>query len=118
KDINYAYGAGKVSTHAQNEVTDAAGSDFGITVGGFSEHPVLSTQPPVVKAYIGDSLFMNGGITGSNTSLFVSLFDSTGINVSGTYVGHDLIAVLDSNTDAPYILNDYYQTAPNTYQRG
>jgi flagellar hook assembly protein FlgD len=26
--------------------------------------------------------------------------------------------VLDGNIEAPYILNDYYQTAPNTYQRG
>ncbi len=118
KDINYVYGSGKVSTYAQNGVTDAAGVDNSIAVGGFSDYPVLSTAPPVVKAYIGDSLFLNGGITGNNTSLFVSLYDSTGINVSGTYVGHDLTAVLDGNTDAPYILNDYYESAPNTYQHG
>ncbi len=118
KDINYVYGTGKVSTYAENGVTDAAGCDTSIKVGGFSANPVLSTAPPVVKAYIGDSLFLNGGITGSNTSLFVSLFDSTGINVSGNNVGHDLTAVLDGNVEVPYILNDYYETAPNTYQRG
>ena len=118
KDINYAYGNGKLSIYADNGITDAAGADTNVAVGGFSDNPVYSTSPPVVKAYIGDSLFLNGGITGSNTSLFVSLFDSTGINVSGTYVGHDLTAVLDGNTDAPYILNDYYESAPNTYQRG
>jgi flagellar hook assembly protein FlgD len=26
--------------------------------------------------------------------------------------------VLDDNIEQPYILNDYYETAPNTYQRG
>ena len=118
KDINYFYGTGKISAYAQNGVTDAAGADTGITVGGFSDNPVLSTTPPVVRAYIGDSLFMNGGITGNNTSLFVSLYSLTGINVSGTSIGHDLTAVLDGNTEAPYILNDYYESAPNTYQRG
>ena len=118
KDINYFFGTGKVSTYAQNGVTDAAGADTSMKIGGFSDNPVLNTTPPVVKAFIGDSLFLNGGITGSNTSLFVSLYSLTGINVSGTNVGHDLIAVLDSNTEAPYILNDYYESAANTYQRG
>ena len=63
-------------------------------------------------------MFLNGGITGSNTSLYVSLFDSTGINVSGNNLGHDLTAILDGNVEQPYILNDYYETFPNTYQRG
>lgn len=118
RDINYNYGTGKISTYAQTTVTDAAGADTSITIGGFSDYPVLSTASPVVKAYIGDSLFLNGGITGSNTSLFVALYDSTGINVSGNSVGHDLTAVLDDNVETPYILNDYYETAPDTYQRG
>jgi hypothetical protein len=118
KDINYSFGAGKVSMYAENGKTDAAGSTVHVTVGGFSDHPVLNDVPPVVKAYINDSLFHNGGITGSNTSLFATFYDKTGINVTGTYIGHDLTAVLDGNVDAPYILNNYYQTAPNTYQYG
>jgi len=118
KDINYYYGTGKVSSYAQSDVTDGAGCDTSITVGGFSEHPVISTDTPVVKAYINDSLFLNGGITGNNTSLFVSLFDQTGFNVSGNDVGHDMTAVLDGNVEVPYILNDYYESSPNTYQRG
>ena len=118
KDINYVYGSGKVSIYAQNGLVDAAGSDTGFNVGGYSDNPVISTSAPIVRPFIGDSLFLNGGITGNNTSLFVELYDSTGINVSGTYVGHDLSAVLDGNVETPYILNDYYETAPNTYQRG
>jgi hypothetical protein len=118
KDINYYFGTGKISTYADNGATDAAGSDTSITVGGYSDHPQTNTIPPVVKPYINDSLFLNGGITSSNTSLYVSLYSETGINVSGNDVGHDLTGVLDGNVEAPYILNDYYETAPNTYQRG
>ena len=33
-------------------------------------------------------------------------------------VGHDLLAILDGNIETPYVLNDYYETAPNTYQKG
>jgi hypothetical protein len=118
KDINYNAGAGKISSYAHNGVTDAAGVDTGLIVGGFSDNPQLSTVAPIVRPYINDSLFQNGGITGSNTSLFVALYSETGINVSGNNLGHDLIGILDENVEQPYILNDYYETAPNTYQRG
>lgn len=118
KDINYYYGIGKLSTYAENGITDAAGADTSLKVGGFSDNPQLNSTPPVVRPYINDSLFQNGGITGSNTSLFVTLYSQTGINVSGNNIGHDMIAVLDGNTETPYILNDYYETAPNTYQYG
>ncbi len=119
KDLNYYFGEGKLSFYADDGVaTDAAGVDTTINVGGYSEHPNISSNPPVVKPYINDTLFQNGGVTGANTSLYVTLFDETGINVSGTAVGHDLTAVLDGNIESPYILNNYYQTLPNTYQRG
>ncbi|WP_425575676.1 type IX secretion system sortase PorU [Nemorincola caseinilytica] len=118
KDINYYYGTAKISHYAHNGVTDAAGADTSIAVGGFSDNPVISDKPPVVQPYINDSMFQNGGVTGTNTSLFVSLFSETGINVSGNKLGHDLTAVLDDNIEQPYILNDHYETAPNTYQRG
>ena len=118
KDINYFMGKGKISTYAENGITDAAGVDTTVAVGGYSDNPVLNDNPPIVKPYINDSLFVNGGITGSNTSLFVDLTSETGINVSGYSVGHDLLAVLDGKSETPYILNDFYETAPNTYQKG
>ncbi len=118
KDINYLFGAGKISTYATNNITDGAGADTSVAVGGFSDHPQNNDEPPLVQPYINDSMFQNGGITGTNTSLFVSLFSKTGINVTGNTVGHDLVGILDGAKDNPYILNDFYETAPNTYQRG
>ena len=118
KDIYYFFGKGKISTYADNSIIDAAGADSRIVVGGFSDNPVTNSNPPVVRAFINDSLFHNGGITGSTTSLFVILTDETGINVSGNDVGHDMVGILDGNLEQPYLLNDFYETAPNTYQRG
>lgn len=118
KDINYFFGSGKISSYAENGITDGAGMDTSVAIGGFSNNPVLNDNPPVVRPYIGDSLFINGGITGPNTSLYVILTSLTGINVSGYSIGHDLIGILDGKVESPYVLNDYYETAPNTYQRG
>jgi hypothetical protein len=119
KDINYIYGYGRISYYADNGITDAAGGeDTIINVGGYSENPVTSDHGPVVKPYMNDTLFQNGGVTGPNSILYVKFFDETGINVSGNTVGHDLTAVLDGDIQNPYNLNDFYETLPNTYQYG
>ncbi len=118
KDMNYDYGVGKITYYAENGTTDAAGADTGIVVGGFFDRALPDNDAPVVKPFIGDTLFRDGGVTGSNTLLYVQLSDRSGINVSGNSVGHDLTAILDGDESHPYILNDYYQSEPNTYQRG
>lgn len=118
KDINYELGKGNISFYADNGETDAAGRDTSITVGGYSDNPRVEYDAPIVTPFIKDSLFRNGGLTGSNTAIFAILEDETGINVSGNAVGHDLVAYLDGDVSKPYIMNDYYETAPNTYKRG
>lgn len=118
KDINYEIGEGNLSYYADNGNTDAAGRDSSIKVGGFSDNPREEFNPPVVQAFIKDSLFKNGGLTGNNTAIFAILEDETGINVSGNAIGHDLVAYLDGDISKPYVMNDYYETAPNTYKRG
>lgn len=118
KDLNYDFGQGKISYYAENGTTDAAGSDTSLKVGGFSDVVIDDVDGPVVKPFIGDSLFKDGGITGPSTLLYVQLFDEIGINVSGNSIGHDLMGVLDGDIQHPFILNDYYETAPNDYTRG
>lgn len=118
KDINYEFGKGKISYYADNGKIDAAGADTSFIVGGFADDVLADNDAPVVRAFMNDSLFKDGGITGNNSILYAIITDNSGLNVSGNFVGHDLSAVLDDVIEAPYILNDYYETAPNTYKRG
>jgi hypothetical protein len=118
KDLNYDFGKGKISYYAENGETDAAGADTMLTIGGFSDLVIDDDESPIVKPFIGDSLFRDGSVTGSNTLLYVQLFDEVGINVSGNSVGHDLVGILDDDIQHPFTLNDYYETAPNDYTRG
>ena len=118
KDLNYNLDTGFVQYYVENGITDAAGMDNTLRVGGSSDYPVNDDAAPLVRAFIGDSLFRDGGLTGSNTSLYAILEDQSGINVSGNSLGHDLTAILDGDEKTPYILNDYYESAPNTYKRG
>lgn len=118
KDINYDFGKGRISYYAENGSIDAAGIDTARVVGGFSDHYVLDEDSPVIRPFMNDSLFRNGGLTGTNSLLYAIITDQSGINVSGNNVGHDLTAVLDNEIETPYILNDFYETAANTYKRG
>lgn len=118
KDINYDYGYGKVSYYANSETTDAAGVDTGLTVGDFNRNAAADNTPPVVQPFIDNDKFRNGGVTGPNPLLYVKFYDDNGINVSGSSVGHDLVAILDGDEQNPYVMNNYYETEQNDYRKG
>jgi len=117
KDIQYNYGFGKISYYAQNGTQDATGNYDSIIVGG-SSPAILSTKGPQVKLFMNDSNFAYGGMTNENPQLFAQLYDSNGINTAGSSIGHDITAVLDNNTQNTIDLNQYYQPALNSYQKG
>ena len=57
---------------------------------------------------MNDESFIFGGITDNNPTLIVNLSDAQGINTIGSGIGHDLVAVLDEQTDKSFILNDFH----------
>jgi hypothetical protein len=118
KDINYNYGSGKISYYANTTTVDASGVDSSFTVGDINRNAPDDNTPPVVKPYIDDDKFRDGGVTGPNPLLYVSIYDLNGINVSGTSIGHDLVGILDGDIQDPYVMNDYYQTVQNDFSNG
>lgn len=118
KDINYSYGLGKISYYAENGVTDAGGYDTLLVVGGQVGDPGADQLGPEVELYMNDTTFVFGGMTNEDPNIYARLFDVNGINTSGSGVGHDVVAVLDEDTKNELILNDYYESALNSYQRG
>jgi hypothetical protein len=118
KDINYNLGLGKISYYANTDNTDAAGLDSNFTVGGYNTNAQADNVAPLVNPYIDNDKFRDGGVTGPNPLLYVKLFDENGINVSGTSIGHDLVAILDGDVQNPYVMNNYYQTLQNDFSNG
>ncbi|HPT13653.1 MAG TPA: type IX secretion system sortase PorU [Bacteroidales bacterium] len=118
RDISYRYGFGKISYYAQNGEQDASGSYENIVIGGDGENAEADNSGPVISLYMNDLYFINGGTTDENPALIGLVADKSGINTAGTGIGHDLVAVLDDNYDAPFVLNDYYESDVNTYENG
>ena len=118
KDINYQVGPGRVSCYAENGATNASGYTEAPLVGGTATDVAADEVGPRVQLYMNDDDFVRGGITDRSPLLYAKLFDENGINTVGTSIGHDLLAVLDENTDQAIVLNDQYQADLDTYKSG
>lgn len=118
KDIKYTYGPGKISYYAFNGNEDATGYSSDITIGGTANNFSQDKTGPLIELFLNNETFISGGISDESPTLLASLFDSNGINTTGNGIGHDLIAVIDENTDKSIVLNSYYESDADTYQKG
>jgi hypothetical protein len=118
KDINYAYGLGKISYYANNQEMDAQGSYEDFTVGGVGSDNMEDNENPVIELFMNDSFFISGGITDGNPELLAYVSDNFGINATGNGIGHDLTATLNEDRINAVILNEFYQANANSYNSG
>ncbi|MBD0331459.1 MAG: type IX secretion system sortase PorU, partial [Chitinophagaceae bacterium] len=118
KDINYQFGNGKISLYAQDGVIDGNGFSTKAIIGGITDGATADKEGPAIKAYLNDELFANGSITNVNPILIVKLTDSSGINTGGSGIGHDLVATLDGDNKNYFVLNDFYESDLNSFQKG
>ncbi len=119
KDIDYQFGAGKISLYGVLEDTiEAIGYSNEIIIGGISEIAEIDNDGPEIELFLNDTTFVNGGIANEEPILLAKLVDESGINTSGIGIGHDITAIIDSNRDNMIILNDFYQGVLNRYNCG
>jgi hypothetical protein len=119
RDIGIPVGNGKVSFYAQtsNLLSDQAGSNFDIRIGGINENAPEDNIGPIINLFMNDENFVSGGITNESPSLLVKLQDDNGINTASG-IGHDITAILDGDETNPIVLNDYYQANLDDYTNG
>ena len=118
KDINYSFGNGRISYYFANDTVDGKGYSEEIIVGGSSNNVYSDTKGPEVKLYMNDTNFIFGGTTTSNPSLLALIKDESGINATGTSIGHDITAILDEDYSNPIMLNDYYVSTLDNFKSG
>jgi hypothetical protein len=118
KDISYNYGRGKLSYYAENRAEDANGYYTDFYIGGTADDYEADDVGPEINLFMNDENFVFGGITDDSPILLANISDLHGINMVGNGIGHDIVAVLDDNTDESFILNDFYEADLNSYQSG
>ncbi|MEJ6807925.1 MAG: type IX secretion system sortase PorU [Saprospiraceae bacterium] len=119
KDINYAYGPGRISYYATNpDRVDAKGSNDEFIIGGTSNNIIQDNQGPEIQIFMNDESFVYGGITNTDPVLLIKLEDENGINVAGTSIGHDLSGTLDEDNQGTFIMNDFYEATVDNFRQG
>ena len=118
KDINYQFGSGRLSYYVHDETSDGNGYDEGILIGGISTNGLNDQDGPSINLFLNDENFTAGGLTSEAPIIYARLSDSSGINTVGNGIGHDITALIDNNQQSVLVLNDYYESELNSYQKG
>ncbi|MEQ8423394.1 MAG: hypothetical protein RIA63_01710, partial [Cyclobacteriaceae bacterium] len=118
KNIAYQVGYGKLSLYAKNDgnTTDAIGGSANFKIGESEADDGSDKNSPVIKLYMGDTTFINGGITSSMTQLVARLSDASGINIANYGIGNSLTATLDN--EIIYEIGEYYLADKDDFTKG
>jgi hypothetical protein len=118
KNIDYKDGTGKIVMYAKNnELTvDATGANRAIRVGGSSNNAPIDNTPPSLTMYMDNKSFVSGSKVNKNATLFVELSDASGLNVSASGIGQDMVVIL--NDTLKYVVTNYYTTAKDDFTKG
>jgi hypothetical protein len=118
KDIDYAFGKGKIDYYANEAKNDMAGEFSNVVVGGFSKTAITDTTGPRIKLYLNDTLFRNGGMSDNNPVLLAVVEDDGGINTTGSGIGHDITAFMDEEKSKSVVLNSFFENDFDNYKKG
>ena len=119
KDISYTDGSGLMTLYAvDNDKTETA---HGQTDGFYLTDSEIASNDsigPSIFCYLNSRSFSNGDKVNTTPYFFAELYDESGINASGSSIGHDLELVIDGETSQTYNLNDYFTFNFGDYRSG
>ncbi len=107
KDISYENKNGKIIAYFFNEQSDGVGYTDSITVGGTDSSNVNDSKGPDIDILFDDKSD-NSYLVTPNFKLVVKLYDDTGLNTTGTGIGHKLEAILNDDEQNSIDLSKYF----------
>ncbi|MEX0721612.1 MAG: type IX secretion system sortase PorU, partial [Balneolaceae bacterium] len=120
KDINYSSGTGRIIFFTDANGSTAGGSFAKINFNGINPKAdsLNDGKGPALNVFLNDERFVNGSLINSSPNLIIELEDQSGINTTGTGVGHEIIATIDTKPQQSFVLNDFYEGSLDDYTRG
>ncbi|MEG1748642.1 MAG: type IX secretion system sortase PorU [Tannerellaceae bacterium] len=121
KDISYSDDFGKMNLYACDTKAghEARGIYQNFVVGGTSDSGDKDTEGPEIRAlFLNDTSFEEGGAVNTTPLFVASLWDKSGVNISGSGIGHDMMLIIDNKPVQSYPLNSFYASLPGTDGEG
>jgi len=119
RDISYAEGTGLMTLYAvtSDKASEAHGLSEGFILNGTSE-AVNDSIGPSIYCYLNSPAFTNGGKVNTTPYFVAELYDDSGINASGSSIGHDMELIIDGEMAMTYNLNSYFAYNFGDYRSG
>ena len=119
KDISYTDGSGLMTLYAVNsdKTLTAHGENESFELVG-SQTAQTDSIGPSIYCYLNSKSFKNGDKVNPTPYFRAELYDDSGINTSGSSIGHDLELVIDGDPTKTYNLNDYFEFDFGDYRSG
>lgn len=120
RDISYTDAAARISFYAVNDSTtkEANGYSEAFHLNGTAPQEEPDTLSPKVVAYLNEVGTPDMDVVNSSPTFIAQISDDSGINASGSGMGHDIELYLDNNTNEIVKLNDYFTYSLGSYQSG
>lgn len=102
---SYTNKNGKMNFYASSSgVTkqDAYGSFSNYILSGTNDVELDQTGPEIKEMYLNTNSFKDGDDVNETPCFQARVFDETGINISGSGLGHDILICIDGNPDWTY----------------
>ncbi|MCH7774363.1 MAG: type IX secretion system sortase PorU, partial [Bacteroidetes bacterium] len=109
KDISYENKNGKVIFYFFDEDEDGLAFTKNIIVGGTDTTAVNDGNGPEIEIFFDDATYYNAYLVGPDPTLIVKLTDETGLNTTGTGVGHKLEGILNDDEAAPIDFTNFFK---------
>jgi hypothetical protein len=107
KDISYENKQGKIIAYFFNDEIDGVGYADNFIVGGTDSTKTNDGKGPQIEIYYDDES-ESSYLVNPNFKLRVKLSDETGLNTTGTGIGHKLEAILNGDEQNSIDLTDYF----------
>jgi len=108
KDISYENQNGKIIFYYFDSESDGTAYTNKIIVGGTDTTAVNDGEGPEIEILFDDAAYRNAYLVGPQPKLIVKLSDETGINTTGTGVGHKMEGILNEDEGKPLDFTNYF----------
>ncbi len=108
KDISYDNKNGKVLLYFYNDNSDGLGFTNNVIIGGTDTTTTDDKSGPQMDIYFDNTNYKDAALVTPSSKLIVKLSDETGINTTGTGVGHKMEGILNGDEANPIDFTNYF----------
>lgn len=108
KDISYEDKNGKIVVYLFNENSDAVGFSKNIKINGTDTTAMDDKKGPEIEIFADEIGYDNAKLIKPDFLLLVKLYDETGLNTTGTGIGHKLEGVINNDVNNKLDFSHYF----------